>query len=636
MGYNMTKKIIVVISIGLIMIFFHNNRLLSQNNQQSGIKELLTRDQVEDKYKWNLKDIYPDEEKWKQDFDWIEVNLKNYKQFEGKLAESLETLLAFLKFDEEVGIKFQKVRLYASLSKDLDLANTKYMAMFDNVMNLSSKLLAISSFFRPEILSIPREKLEKFITMNKELGIYKHFFDDIVRLKPHTLEKSKEEMLAMALPIMQTPYNIFAIFKNADMQYPVINDENGIDIKLSDGRFYAAIYSSDRSYRERAYMNYYKPYIEYKNTLATLFNSQQKALWFNSQVRKYESALVASLSENNINKEVYYNLMKTVNENLAPQHRWCSLRKRVLGVDEFHVYDTYVSLFAEQDKKYSYEEAVELIIQALKPLSEDYIKYLKYAFDNRWVDVFETKGKRSGAYSTGSTIGVHPFVLMNWNGTLNDVFTLAHEMGHNMHSLYSANNQPYVYADYPIFLAEVASTLNEALLLDYMIKNAKSKSEKMALIERYITNIMQTFYRQTQFAEFEMITSELIQNGESLTPDRLAEIFGDIYQKYWGKEMNMDPEERYCWARIPHFYYNFYVYQYAVCFSASEAIAEKIFNEGEPAIKKYLEFLKSGSSEYPINTLIKAGVDMTRNEPILAVTRKMNQLIDELEKLLYE
>lgn len=617
------------------MNLLYHSELFSQQSSQA-IKELPTREEIDDKYKWNLQDIYPDEIKWKEDYDWIQNNLHRYKEYEGKLGTSAEKLLSFLKFDEEIGIKFQKVRLYASLAKDLDLANAKYMAMYDNVTSLSSKIMAASSFFRPEILAIDEKKIRNFLKNKNELKIYSHLFDDIIRLKPHTLEKAQEEILALASPIMQTPYNVFAIFKNADMQYPVIKDDKGNEIKLSDGRFYAAIYSHDRGYRERAYKNYYKPYIEYKNTLATLFNSQQKMLLFNAQVRKFESSLVAALSENNIDKQIYFNLINTVNQNLTPQHRWCSLRKKVLGLDKLQVYDTYVSLFPEHNKIYSYDEAVELIIEALKPLGDDYIKNLKFAFENRWVDVFETKGKRSGAYSTGATIGVHPFVLMNWNGTLNDVFTLAHEMGHNMHSFYSANHQPYVYADYPIFLAEVASTLNEALLLDYMIRNAKSKTEKMALIERYITNIMQTFYRQTQFAEFEMKASELIQKGESLTPDKLSDMFGEIYQKYWGDDMNMDSEERYCWARIPHFYYNFYVYQYAVCFAASEAIAEKIFKEGKPAIDKYLNFLKSGSSDYPIPTLIKAGVDMSKNEPILAVTKKMNTLIDELEKLLSE
>ncbi len=618
------------------MIKFQSFELFSQQSNQLHIKDLPKREEIEDKYKWNLQDIYPDETKWKEDYDWILNNLDKYKNFEGKLGSSAQHLLTFLKFDEEVGVKFQKVRLYSSLARDLDLANAKYMAMYDNVTNLSSKLMAASSFFRPEFLSIDENKLQGFLIENDELKIYSHLFDDILRQKVHTLEKTNEEILALASPIMQTPYNVFSIFKNADIQYPTIKDDAGNEIKLSDGRFYAAIYSQDRGFRERAYRNYYKPYIEYKNTLATLFNSQQKVLLFNAQVRKFKSSLVAALSENNIDKQIYYNLINTVNQNLTPQHRWCTLRKQVLGLEKLHVYDTYVSLFEEHNKIYTYDEAVELIIEALKPLGEDYINNLKFAFENRWVDVFETKGKRSGAYSTGATIGVHPFVLMNWNGTLNDVFTLAHEMGHNMHSFYSANNQPYVYADYPIFLAEVASTLNEALLLDYMIKNSKTKTEKMALIERYITNIMQTFYRQTQFAEFELKASELIQQGESLTPDRLSDIFGEIYQKYWGDDMDMDEEEKYCWARIPHFYYNFYVYQYAVCFAASEAIAEKIFSEGQPAIDRYLSFLKSGSSDYPIPTLIKAGVDMSKNEPILAVTKKMNKLIDELKKLLNE
>lgn len=619
-----------------MLLFANSNPAIAGNHESNGEQsaELIKRSEIDPKYTWNLTDLYKSDADWERDFALIEKKIEDYKKFEGKLASSADMMLGLTKLEEEIGTKFEHLRMYSSLSKDLDLGEPKYQGMYDRIQRLSSQIMAARSFVTPEILTMPENQIEQFMKLKPELATYKHYFHNIQRLKPHTLPKEQEEMMAHAMPLLSVPYSVFALFKNADMQYPTIKDEQGMDMKISDGRFYAAIYSNDRAYRERAFKGYYKPYIEYKNTLGSLFNSQIKALIFNAKVRNYDNTLEAALSENNIPVEVYKSLIKSVNDNLKAQHRWASIKRKALGLDKIHPYDMYVSLFPGVSRKYSYDEAVEMVIEALKPLGEDYIKNLKHAFENRWVDVFETKGKRSGAYSTGAAKGVHPYVLMNWNGTLNEVFTLAHEMGHNMHSYYSSVNQPYIYADYPIFLAEVASTMNEALLLDYLIKNAKTNEEKGALIEKYIMNVQQTFFRQTQFAEYELLVNDLTWKGEALPPDKLTTLFGDMFKKYWGPDMEMDTEEGYCWTRIPHFYYNYYVYQYAVCFAASEALSAQVFKEGRPAINRYLNFLKSGSSKYAIPTLIDAGVDMSKPEPVNAVINKMNKLMDDLEKIL--
>jgi oligoendopeptidase F len=364
----------------------------------------------------------------------------------------------------------------------------------------------------------------------------------------------------------------------------------------------------------------------------SLFNGNLKANIFNARARNYNTALEASLNKNNISISVYDNLIKTVNENLQPMHRWAEFKKKHLKINELHPYDAYVTLFsADEERKYSFSDAKKIVYESLKPLGEDYLSSILTAFENRWIDVYETPSKRSGAYSSGTTFGVHPYVLLNWTDLLNDVFTLAHEMGHNMHSYYTGQTQPYIYANYSIFLAEVASTFNEALLLEYLITNSKTRQEKLFLIEKYLNNITSTFYRQVMFAEFEKTVYDKTENGQALTSEALCKLYTDIYKKYWGYQMIIDKEESYSWARIPHFYYNFYVYQYATGFAASEVLSNKIKVEGEPAIKKYLNFLKSGNSDYSINILNAAGVNMNSSEPVIAVAKKMNQLLDELE-----
>lgn len=605
---------------------FYNNSL---NHTGSA---LLQRDQIEEKYKWDLTHIYQNDDEWEKDFIWVEENISGYKKFEGKLSQNADSLLDCLKFDDSVGTKLERLYLYAMLSKDSDMKVHAYQAMDEKVKSLSVKLSAAASFIRPEILKINSSALQKMLSGNTKLEIYKHYLDDIVRFRPHTLSEESEKLLALSGELSMTPYNVFSMMTNADLKFPVIKDENGDKIEITHGRYYAAMYSSDRNYRKRAFKNYLKPYTEFDNTFMALFNGNLKSNIFNARARNYNSALEASLSKNNIPVAVYDNLIKTVNDNLQPLHRWADIKRKYLKFKELHPYDMYVTLFSSKNKcKYTFEEAKQIVYESLRPLGEEYIASILKAFENRWIDVYETQSKKSGAYSSGTTFGVHPYILLNWTDLLNDVFTLSHEMGHNMHSYYTGQSQPYIYANYSIFLAEVASTFNEALLLEYLISKTKSKNEKLFLIEKYLNNITSTFYRQVMFAEFEKAVYDKTEAGEALTSGTLCKLYSGIYKKYWGDSVVVDVEESFSWARIPHFYYNFYVYQYATGFAASEVLANKIKTEGEPAIKKYLAFLKAGNSDYSINILNSAGADMNSSEPVIAVAKKMNRLLDELE-----
>jgi oligoendopeptidase F len=598
-------------------------------------KVLPEREEISQEYKWNLTDIFKSDEEWESEFKAVSEKVSGYQKFEGKLADSAESLLACFKFDEAINIKLDQLHLYAMLSKDSDMRVGKYHSMDDRIKSLYAKVGAASSFIRPELLKIPDEKLRGIIDSNQDLKIYKQSIDDLLRSKKHTLSNSEEKILAMASELTQTPYNTFSIFTNADLKLPVVEDELGGLTELSHGRYYSAMYSKNRDYRARVFKAYLESYKNYINTFTVLFNGNLKTNIFNAHARNFDSALESALHRNNIPKSVYHNLIESANQNLQPMHRWAALKKKLLGISELCPYDVYVTVFnSHNEKKYSYEEGVEIVLNSLKLMGDDYISSLNKAFKNKWIDVFETKAKKSGAYSSGTTFGVHPYVLLNWTDLLNDVFTLTHEMGHNMHSYYTGQNQPYPYANYSIFLAEVASTFNESLLLDHLLEIAESRKEKLFLLERYLNNLTATFYRQVMFAEFEMIVYDRTEKGESLTSEVLSELYKNTYQKYWGSDMFVPEEEHYTWARIPHFYYNFYVYQYATGFAASEVLAKKVKTEGKQAVNKYLNFLKAGSSDYPINILAAAGVDMNSPEPVRAVSERMNQVLDEMEGLI--
>ncbi|MBT8378714.1 MAG: oligoendopeptidase F [Ignavibacteria bacterium] len=613
--------------------FERNNMFFQVSTEKISIPE---RDEVEEKYTWNLKDIYKSDGEWEDDFKWIEEKLNEYNNFRDKLHQSAEVLLSCLKFDDSIGIKLERLHLYAMLSKDSDLRVNKYQSMDDRIKTLYSKVGAASSFIHPEILNISEEDLQRMISSNIELKVYEHSLKNLLRLKNHTLSDSEEKILALASELTQTPYNTFSMFTNADLKFPFVEDESRNSVQLSHARFYSAMYSKNRDYREKTFKGYLGTYKEYTNTLAALLNGNLKTNIFNAKARNYSSALEAALDRNNISISVYNKLIESANNNISPLHRWASLKKKLLGINELKPFDVYVSLFDKKlEKKYSYDQAVEIVLDSLKIMGDDYLNSLKTAFENRWIDVYETKAKKSGAYSSGTTYGVHPYVLLNWTDLLNDVFTLSHEMGHNMHSFYTGQTQLYPYANYSIFLAEVASTFNEALLLDYLIDKSSEKEEKLFLMEKYMNNITATFYRQVMFAEFEKIIYVRTESGEALTSEVLCALFSKIYKKYWGPDMNVEEEESYTWSRIPHFYYNFYVYQYATGFAASEELVKKVKKEGQTEVAKYLNFLKAGSSDYPLNILATAGVDMNSEKPVLAVSEKMDAILDEMENLIY-
>ena len=610
-----------------------NSKKLLQTEVTS--RTLPERTDISEKYKWNLSDVFNDDDEWEKVFKQISEKIAYYKNYEGQLSTNPRKLLECFKFDEEINIKLDQLYLYAMLSKDSDMRVGKYHSMDDRIKSLYSQVAAASSYIRPELLAIPEEKLLEMIETTHELKIYKHSIDDLLRSKKHTLSNSEEKILAMASELTQTPYNTFSIFTNADLKLPGVEDENGEISELSHGRYYSAMYSRNREYRARVFKAYLDSYKNYANTFTVLFNGNLKTNIFNARARNFNSALEAALHKNNIPVSVYHNLIDSAGKNLEPMYRWAGLKKKLLGVDRLRPYDVYVTIFkSDNEKKYTYEEGVDIVLASLKVMGNEYLNSLQTAFNNRWIDVFETKAKRSGAYSSGTTFGVHPYVLLNWTDLLNDVFTLTHEMGHNMHSYYTGKHQPYPFANYSIFLAEVASTFNESLLVDHLLEIAKSNEEKLFLLERYLNNLTATFYRQIMFAEYEMIVHDRTEKGESLTADGLSDLYLKTYQKYWGPEMIIPEEEQYTWARIPHFYYNFYVYQYATGFAASEVLAKKVKDEGSIAVERYLNFLKAGSSDYPINILKSAGVDMNSSEPIQAVSNRMSQVLNEMEKLI--
>lgn len=594
--------------------------------------KLPERNEIDPKYTWDLSHIYPNDEAWEQDYEVLSKLIDKLTSFKGILNQSPQNLYEALFFTDTLWAKYLKLSQYASLAKDLDLNNSKYQEMSERANNLGNLFSQNIAYLKPEILSIPEKKIQKFIELNHNLKIYKHKLENLFRMKPHTLSPSEEHILTLAQPVDNSFMTTYRFWANTDIEYPVIKDENGNDFQLSPARYYQGMYSLNREFRKNVYKNYYKPFMQFRNTISSLYYGSIKSNIFEARARKYNSTLEWSLDQVAVPKEVYLNLINAVNKNLKPLHRWCELKKKILNLEKLHPYDTYVTLFPSSNKKYTYDEAVEIVLKALRPLGDEYIKNLEYAFENRWVDVYETKGKRSGAYSSGVSKESHPYVLLNWSGTLDDVFTLAHEMGHNMHSLFTAKTQPYAYSDYPIFLAEVASITNEMLLLDYMINNAQNKDEKLALIEKYLNNIQSTFYRQTRFAEFEYIVQKYVEEGSVITADYLAETFGNLYQKYWGDNMVVDEEEKNSWSRIHHFFYDYYVYSYASSFAAAQLIANNIKTQGKKAVERHLEFLKAGDSDYPMNILLKNGVDMTTDAPIIAVAKRMDELIDELEK----
>lgn len=597
--------------------------------------QLPTRDQIDNKYKWDMKEFFKTPSDFEKEYSSIKNDLKQFSKYQGNLGKSAKELAGCVDLMMSLSQRFSKMYLYASLGRDMDLNDAYFQNTFTKIQKLSSEFSSATAFFSPEILELPKEKVDQFINSEKSLSGFKQYFDVMFRSKSHTLTAAEEKLMAELSPIFSIPSNTYGILNDAELPFPTVKDEKGNDVQVSHGRYRSGLYSQDRRYRKDVYKATYVPYKELIQTMASLYNGRVTMRTTFAKIRHYNSALEAALFENDIPVSVYDNLIKVTNDNLKTLQRWASIKKKVLKLDELHPYDTYVSLFPSVDRKYTYEEAESIILEALKPMGKDYIDAVKRGFDNRWIDVFETQAKRSGAYSNSSGAGPHPFILLNWNNTLDDVFTLVHEIGHNMHSYFTEKAQPFQYRDYSTFVAEVASTANESLLFDYLIKNAKSKEEKLFLIEKFLTQVQATFFRQTRFAEFEKYVHEQAEKGIFMSDKQLTDEFSKGYQKYWGLEMVTDPEEGLSWARVPHLIkYNFYVFQYATGMAASSALVDNIIKEGQPAIDRYMGFLSAGNSDYPINILRKAGVDMSKPDAILALINKANKYLDELESTL--
>jgi oligoendopeptidase F len=602
---------------------------------QSKTRAIPQRSDIADKYKWKLEDIYPTTEAWEKEFTRIKELIPQITAFKGHLAESGKKLYACLALNDSISIIMGKLFVYAYLKLDEDTRISNSQQMTDRISALNTQLDEATSFIQPEILTIPDEKIKNFIQSEKGLGVYQFYFDNLLRTKAHILSPQEERILALSGDLAQGPLKIFTMIDDADIKYPSIKDENGDEVQLTKERYSKFLESTDRRVRRDASQAYNSTYLKYLNTLGATLTTQLNRDIFFARARKYNSCLEASLDNNNIPVSVYENLIQAVSKNLEPLHRYISLRKKVLKVDTLNTYDLYVPLVPEAKMEIPYDSALKIIQTALAPLGKDYIKDLRMGFDSRWVDVYETEGKGSGAYSWGA-YATHPYMLLNYNNTLENMFTVAHEMGHCLNRYYTSKNEPYVYGGHSIFTAEVASTTNEALLIQYMIDNAKDKNQKLYLLEYYIQQIIGTFYLQTLLADFEKIAHEKMEKGEALSAGVIRKTYRDILQKYWGPELYRDSISDLGALRIYHFYRNFYVYQYATSYAASTYLSTKIYQGDKEALVRYQNFLKTGSSDYPINILKKAGVDMSSPEPINKTIELFNSLVDQFEKLILE
>src|SRR5579875_821460 len=583
---------------------------------ESAVKSLTARSEIPVEETWRLEDIFSTDEEWEKEFQEVKGLIPKVKEFAGKLGESADILYQALTFQDQLLERIGKLYTYSHMRYDQDTTNSHYQGMDDRMKNLYSQAASALAFIVPEILAIDENRVKSFLDEKQELKLYEHALDEINLQRPHVLSAEQEALLAEAGEVMNASSNTFGMLNNADLQFPSIKDENGDEVEITHGRYIRFLESKDQRVRRDAFKAVYQTYGNFKNTFASTLNGNVKRNNFNARVRHYQSARHAALSANNIPESVYDNLISAVNDNLHLLQRYVSLRKKVLGVDELHMYDLYTPLVKDVKMEIKYDEAKELVLKGLAPLGEEYAKVLKEGFENRWVDVHDNKGKRSGAYSSGA-YGTNPYILLNWQDNVNNLFTLAHEFGHSVHSYYTRKTQPFPYGNYSIFVAEVASTCNEALLNDYLLKNVDEEGKRIYLLNHYLEGFRGTVFRQTMFAEFEHMIHQKAQNNEALTAESLTRDYYELNKKYFGEQdIVIDEEIGLEWARIPHFYYNYYVYQYATGFSAATALSKQILEEGEPAVKRYLDFLSAGSSDYPIEVLKKAGVDMTSAQPI--------------------
>ena len=583
---------------------------------------------------WAIEDLYATDEAWEQELSTLSEDEKVLTAFAGKLGENAENLYAYMEKTEAVNAKAELLANYCMRRADVDTRDATYQAMVGKFMSVVVALSAATSFETPEIMAISDETLDNFYAELPKLERYRRYLTDLRRRKEHVLSPAEEKLLAATGEMAQAPDNIYGMFADADISFPDAIDAEGKPHQLTQGTFVPCQESPDRVLRKSAYENLYQGFAKFKNTAAATLNAQNKQLKFFAEARKYNNAFEASLDRTNVPTSVYLNLIEAVHKNFDKMHRYVRLRKKLLGVDELHFYDVYTPLIADVDKEIPYAEAKQTIYDALAPLGDDYRKVLQEGFDNRWIDVYQNEGKRSGAYSAGAA--VHPYVLMNYSGTLDSQFTLAHEMGHALHSYYSNKTQNPIDADYVIFVAEVASTCNEALLMEYLLGKTTDKKERAYLINHFLEQFKSTLYRQTMFAEFELNIGKMVAEGQTLTADVLCAEYRRLNEAYFGPDMIVDDEIAMEWARIPHFYYNYYVFQYATGYSAAIALSRKILSEGESAVKDYLDFLGGGCSKSPIDLLKGAGVDMTSPAPVEEALQLFGTLLDEMEALMEE
>ncbi|CEO13634.1 oligoendopeptidase F [Paraclostridium sordellii] len=588
------------------------------------------RTSIEDKFKWNIDTMYQSSESIKDDIDKVNSIIEELKSYKGKISSSKENLYKVLSNSEKASRILQNLYVYTHMKQHEDTRNNENQARATKAEMLSTELSMATSYIVPEIIAMDENKLKEYLE-DEKLSFYKKYVDEILRDKPHTLTEKEEEILAGVSDLSTVPENVYEMFSFADLKFPEIKGEDGKEIRITHGNYSTFLKSKDSRVRKDAFEAVYSTYEDYKNTFASTLYGGIKSEIFYSKMRNYKSAIESSLFQDDISVDVYYNLISAVDENLDTLNRYVDIRKKYLNIDEMHMYDLYVPITSNFDMKITYEEAQNIILKALKPLGEEYLSIVKRAFNERWIDVYENEGKQGGAYSWGS-YDSSPYILMSYKDDLNSLFTLIHELGHSMHSYYSKHNQEYLYSSYKIFVAEVASTLNELLLVNYLLENSSYKEERIYLLNYYLEQFRTTVYRQTMFAEFEKITHERVEAGEPLTAKEFTDIYYDLNKKYYGKSCIVDEEIGLEWARIPHFYSNFYVYKYATGFSAASALSEKILNEGKSAVEKYIEFLKSGGSDYPLNQLRAAGVDMEKKESIEKALDVFKELVEELER----
>ncbi len=593
-------------------------------------KVLKKREEILDSDKWSVSEIYSSDEAWENEYKELQKEAPKLLEFEGKLKDG-ETLIKYFELNEKISRKAEKVYVYAHLRSDENTKNTKYQGMMNKIDAYMAEFATYSAYFVPEILSFEDGFIEGEIKRLEGLKPYEFLLLEILKEKPHVLSKKEEELLAAASDCLDAPSSIHNIMTNADMKFGKIKDEDGHEVELTEGNYSSFIKSKNREVRREAFKTLFNQYKSFENTLATTLSSSIKTFNFSAKIRNYNSALESSLKPNDIPVEVYKNAVKTINDNLSSLHRYVGIKKKLLGLDEMHMYDLYVPVIEIPKEHIKYEDGVEMIIEGLKPLGEEYLSIFKEGVNGGWVDKYINEGKRGGAYSWGG-YDTKPYVLLNYNYQLNDVSTLAHEMGHSIHSYYSRKEQSYYYAGYTLFCAEVASTTNEALLIHYLINKEEDKQRKLYLINQELEQIRTTVFRQIMFAEFELFTHESFEKGIPLTADDYNAKWHELNVKYFGEDMIVDPEIDVEWSRIPHFYSDFYVYQYATGYAAASAFAKSLLEGEKDAIRRYTDFLKSGGSDYPIEILKKAGVDMTTSKPLEATIERFNELLDMLEK----